>query len=495
MIREILSNIKEYNKYEDIVNELLSLKRELKKNEIKYEKIIDVLISNEKIARMLELLINKYHDNDTNDNFILDIKVIYRDINKEDDPEIIELMSNKNNANKEKIIIKYDRLVYKYALKKANQGIDVEDLVQEGRLGLLKAYEVYDINRCTKFMTVAVCWIKRYIQLALANTKRPIRLPIYLDYELNRIRNFKNKYLSQYGKEASISEIARVLNLEVSKVEKILIADKPILSFDLEVESSTSKDPNLFSDIIPNNSPGPEEISERNLLRDDFNASFKQANLTEKEIYVLNSRYGLNDSEFKTLETVAQELHVTRQGAKYIQERAIKKLQNYSGKLIIESYVNDSIVSEDLFAKSITINHTNENKKTFYGLFKGYNTDNLENIVKELPIEYQELIYKKFGRDLDSNLCSWSKNETTIYYRTVRKLILEKLASKEDLLNSKTLLGRLKIRDIKIVEYCIEGIYPEYKELLHKKYGTNYDEFKKLSKDEEKIITSKIIPY
>ena len=494
MVDKIIDNIKEYNKYEDIVNELLNLKRELKKNNIKYEKVIDIIIKNDKVSRMLELLINRYHDNDICDNFILDLKVIYRDLNKEDDPEIIELMTNKNKDNKERIIIKYDRLVYKFALKKANQGIDIEDLVQEGRLGLLKAYEVYDINRCTKFMTVAVCWIKRYIQIALANNKRLIRLPMYLDYELSRIRSFKNKYLSLHGKEATIEEIAKELNMDISKIESLLIADSPIFSLDLEVESPTSSDPSLFLDIIPDYNPGPEEISERKMLRDDFNTSFKQANLTEKEIYVLNSRYGINDSDYKTLETVAHTLNVTRQGAKYIQEKAIKKLTNYPGKLLIESYVKDNIVYTSSLEHNVVLNHTKENKKSFYGLFKGYNTENLESIVKELPKRYQELIYKKYGENLDSNLCSWDKNESFIYYNNVRKLILEKLVIDDNIINPKTLLGRLKIKDIKMVEHCIEGLYPEYKELIYKKYGVNLTEYYKLSKVEERIITTKIIP-
>ena len=491
MTEEILSNLNKYDDFNDIIKELLVLKNELKRNKIDYTKEIDIILNDEKISYMLELLVNEYAELTSNDKFIDELINMFRDRNKENDSEIIELVSNRNKDNKERIIKKFDNLVYKIAVKKTGQGLDIEDLIQEGRLGLLKAYDVYDIDRCTKFITVAVWWIRRYIQKALANQKRLIRLPMYLDERINKIISFRNMYFNRYGKEPSISEISKVLDIDETKIESILCLIRPTVSINYAIDSDNSFGSCILEEIIPDDKPGVEELADYELLKDDIKKAFKQAQLTEKEQKVIKMRYGIEIGYSMTLDEVGEKLKITRQGVKYVQEKAINKIISSGSCKILESYIDDTIA---FVPKQNNLPGYVECGKSFASTFKGYNIANLENVVKELCPQHRELIYKKYGTKLDTNLNNWTNAESAMYYKTIRKEIISALVDKEEVFDNNTLLGRLKIRDINLLTYCIEGIYSEYKELLYKKYGNDLKGFNVLSREEEDFITKNIVP-
>ena len=508
MINEILESVTEYIKYDDIITELIRLKKELKKNNIKYEKIIEDILSNEKISKMLELLINKYHEKITKDNFILELTVVYRDKNKETDPDIIELMTNKTKDNQEKIIKMYDRLVYKYALKGCKQGVEIEDLAQVGRLGLLKAYDVYDINRCTKFMTVAVWWVRQYMQREISNFKRTVRIPVHVNEKIVKINIFRDEFKRKHGVEPSEQVISDSLDIPIDKVKEYLTIDRPIISMDLEIESDNSKDTSILSNIIPDPSPGPEEIVDRKILVTELNKLFKSINLVPREIFVLKKRFGVEDGEKWTLDRIGSKLGLTRERVRQLQRRALLKIKNSKYKNCLSTYVDGSIayaIEEDSpfeFSKN-TLNETegisdsmNKKQKGLRGYFKRYDVSKLEDIISNLPRDYQEILAKKFGKDLNQNNTNWNRQEENIYYKKIRPLILEGLGEpivKKANKRSRDLVGKLKLNDKSELEKILDGMYPEYIELIQKKYGINYDENNKLSIEEEEILSGKIM--
>jgi len=507
MINEILESVIEYSSYEDIIKELTRVKKEFKNNKIKYENYIDEIIGNENISIMLERLINKYSQNITKDNFILELTVVYRENNKETDPEIIELMTNKTKANQEIIMKKYNKLVYKYAVKYSCGGLEIEDLVQEGRLGLLKAYKLYDINRCTKFITIAVWYVRNYIGRAVKNNGRAIRIPVYTQELLNKVIRFKTEFINSECRIPTTKEISKALNMSENKVISLLKIDYKIDSLDRPLDES-DVDSYTLANFIPDSKPGPEELIDKKMLSEDIYEAFKKIGLTPREIYVLIKRYGFEDGIQCTLDVIGSKLGLTRERIRQIENKALRKLKNSKYNNILASHANGSI-AYDIEEKSPfdfdkKISHDNEgisdsmNKKQkgLRGYFKKYDLSKLEEIVCKLPIEYQKILFKRFGNDLNQNNEVWTGTEENTYYKKIRPIIIEQLGEpipKKVKKQTKDLIGKLKLNDKSQLEKILDGMYPEYIELIHKKYGINYDENNKLSFEEEEMLSGKIM--
>ena len=506
MINEILESVIEYSSYEDIINELIRIKKDLKNNKIKYENYIDEIIGNEKISIMLEKLINKYCKNITKDNFILDLMVIYRDKNRETDPEVIELMTNKTKENQVKILKKYDKLVYKYANKYSGRGLEIEDLAQEGRMGLLKAYDLYDINRCTKFMTLAVWHVRAYISRAVNNNGRLVRIPVYTQELLSKLNIFKIKFNNDKGRQPTINEIASALEVSEDKVEYLIKLDLPVESLDRPVEDDNVNS-NTIANFVPDTKPGPEELIDKKMLREDIDDVFQKIGLLPREKYVLMKRYGFVDGKQCTLDEIGSTFGLTRERIRQIENKALKKVKKSAYKNILESHANGSIAyipkPKMLGSEKDKLDEGNEETevekvKSFYSYYKKYDTTNLENIVNELPAEYKEVIYKKFGKNLNQNNSKWNSIESTLYYRKIRPMIITKLGSKiqeESKGKSKghNLYNKIDVQKKEVIDEILDGMYPEYVELIHRKYGINYDEKNTLSPEEEQMMGGKIL--
>ena len=508
MINKILESVIEYSSYEDIINELIRLKKELKNNNIKYENYIDEIIDNENVSIMLERLINKYSKYTTKDNFILELTVVYRDNNKETDPAIIELMTNKTKENQTIIIEQYDNLVYKYANKYSGKGLEIEDLAQEGRLGLLKAYEIYDINRCTKFMTIALWYVRCYISKAVNNNGKLIRIPVHTLSKIKKINRFKSEFINKNGRKPTTEEISNGLNIRKEKVIDLLNIDLPIESLDRQIDESDNNSRTL-AHYIPDTNPGPEEVVDRKMIKNEFYELFSKIGLSPRQMYVLTKRFGIEDGKKSTLDEIGSVLNVSRECVRQIQNKAIKKIKKSKYNDILESYVNGSIAyaieekSPFDFDKKILYDNEgisdsmNKKQKGLRGYFKKYDLSKLEEIVCKLPIEYQKILFKRFGDDLNQNNEVWTSSEENTYYKKIRPMIIKELGDKLPTPIKKkyatTLLEKLKIDSKEKLEIILNGMYPEYIDLIHKKYGINYDENNKLSFEEEEILSGKIM--
>lgn len=241
---------------------------------------------------------------------------------------------------REKLIKANFRLVNYFAKKYALSGVPLEDLIQEGNIGLLAAVDRYDYQLGYKFSTYATWWIKQSITRAIANTNRLIRLPVHM-YELVSSVEIARKALEAESLPVTISSLAHKAGCSELNVKKAISANHAVVFFDdiLDEENEYLKENEIISPFS-----GPEDVI---LAADLRRAIYKQlADLDERQAKILELRFGLKDDNDLTLEEVGSQFNVTRERIRQIEAKALNKLRHISRSEYLEPFI--TFVKEDL---------------------------------------------------------------------------------------------------------------------------------------------------
>ena len=215
------------------------------------------------------------------------------------------------------------RLVVSIAKKFRNKGLPFLDLIQEGNTGLMKALDRYQASRGNKFSTYATWWIKQTITRSIAYQSRTVRIPIHAINNLNRLIELREDFLKKNGRNPSLEEMARVSELPVKEVTRLLELHRSSLSLD---QPYGNGEEGHFGELIEDQkSETPVEASQQAMLRESIQGLLKTLSYRERE--VLKLRYGLGDGYTYTLEEVGAIFKVSRERIRQIEVGALQKLQ------------------------------------------------------------------------------------------------------------------------------------------------------------------------
>ncbi len=227
------------------------------------------------------------------------------------------------------------RFVVSVAKQYQNQGLPLNDLINEGNLGLIKAAYRFDETRGFKFISYAVWWIRQSILQALAEQSRIVRLPLNQVGTVNKIRNVIEELSQQLERDPTTSEIAERLDLTSKEVEEtIKISGRPV-SVDAPFQDN---DDNSLLDVLPSDrEPSPDQ----KLIAESLQIEVRRAlsTLSEREMEVVSLYFGIGIESPLTLEEIGERFNLTRERVRQIKEKAFRRLRHTSRSISLRTFL------------------------------------------------------------------------------------------------------------------------------------------------------------
>jgi RNA polymerase primary sigma factor len=226
-------------------------------------------------------------------------------------------------AARDRLIRANSRLVISVAKRYIGRGLPFLDLIQEGNIGLMRAVRNFEYQRGFKFSTYATWWIRQAITRALADQSRTIRLPVHMSDQVNRMLREQSQLQQRLGRTPTSEELASALNVSEARVEQMMDIVRQPLSLETPVgEDDEEELGSLIEDI---GAPDPEESALQVLMNEDLR---KQLDLLpQRELQVLQLRFGLSGEEPLTLNEVGRRMGITRERARQLEAQALNRLR------------------------------------------------------------------------------------------------------------------------------------------------------------------------
>jgi RNA polymerase primary sigma factor len=260
------------------------------------------------------------------------IKIYLRDIQRtplltaELERELALRVEKGDQAARNKMIESNLRLVVKIAKRYINRGLPFLDLIEEGNLGLIKAVERFSLAKECRFSTYATWWIRQSIERSLVNQARTIRLPVHVSDDISRMLRIARGLSQELHREPGVDEIAAGMNAKPQYVRRLMTLLRRTCS--METPIGDGNDYFLIDTIEDNSLVSPalllENVNRYELISRHFDG------LTESEQKILTLRFGLNDNDPQTLDTIGHQFGVTRERIRQIESKTLEKLRKLS---------------------------------------------------------------------------------------------------------------------------------------------------------------------
>ena len=257
------------------------------------------------------------------------IKLYMRDIQKskllsaDEEKELAARIDLGDKAARDKMIESNLRLVVKIAKRYINRGLPFLDLIEEGNVGLIKAVGKFKLSKECRFSTYATWWIRQSIERALVNQSRTIRLPVHVSDDVNKMFRVTRELVNKMNREPSSKEIAAEMGVDIAYVRRLMVLLKK--TYSIERPMGENNDYFLLDTIEDTSNVSVAELFE-NLNKYEMVSKWLET-LPDNERNILTLRFGLDDNEPQTLDTIGHIYGVTRERIRQIEVKALEKLR------------------------------------------------------------------------------------------------------------------------------------------------------------------------
>ncbi len=297
---------------------------------VRYDNETDTFVDVEENAPLVPE--SSYNDLNGLNRYLVDIGEVNL-LSKEEEFELAQRIEQGDARAREHLINANLRLVVSVAKRYRGNGLPLDDLIEEGNVGLMRAVEKFDYQRGFKFSTYATWWIRQAITRAIDEQSRVIRLPVHLSEEARKLKKIIGNMTVAKNRKPTEEELAEELGWHVKKIRRMMRAILPIQSLDEPITDDTE---NTVGSLIPDDSDTADE-AERNVMREDIESLVETLN--EREQQIIRLRYGLETGQRLTLEQIGDMLGITRERVRQLEAQALRKLRHPSRAGNLRKYV------------------------------------------------------------------------------------------------------------------------------------------------------------
>ena len=250
--------------------------------------------------------------------------------------ELGRAIASGDDAALSKLVVSNLRLVVSIAKRFRNQGLDMEDMIQEGNLGLIHAAKKFDPSMGNRFSTYATWWIRQSVMRAIANKGRTIRIPVHVRAQMSRIKRYAKEFRQNHGRFPTVAELSSALELATEEISRLVTSSSSIVSLD-ETMPGSDKD-TIGSFIEDQFSALPERIAEQTMLRRGIDRLTKHLSPLEKT--AISYLYGLEGDGMYDSKMVAAKLQIDVEELRRIQKRSLKKLRRHLHNKSLSDFIS-----------------------------------------------------------------------------------------------------------------------------------------------------------
>ena len=254
----------------------------------------------------------------------------------DEEVELAQRIKAGDQAALDKLVRANLRFVVSVAKQYQNQGLSLQDLIDEGNLGLVKAAQRFDETRGFKFISYAVWWIRQSILQAVAEQARIIRLPMNQVGALAKVKKAVALLEQKLERRPTLKEIAEEVNLPEEKVDQLLSLNSRAVSTDAPLDDED--DANFLDVYVNEDEAKTDSVVEQESTSRAIRRSLDMLN--EKERTIISMYFGLGTSREYSLEEIAMKLNISRERTRQIRDRALRRLKSEPNSPLYQMYMN-----------------------------------------------------------------------------------------------------------------------------------------------------------